>query len=151
MTNDSIWAKQQLIAISQLRCETKQDWEYPRMTVTNLSKKKEDAIIFSEEPILTSVIECNGQLGLICLFRTHRIYTRAYINGSSFIGLVDTAAPKDCREINKTYYDINKGNLLRNGLQEKNIKDIRGMARIISSLKYRPILNPEVTFAILKQ
>lgn len=60
LTNDSTWAKQQLMAISQLRCEYKEKLDIPQMTVTNLSKKKETSITFTEEPVLTSVIECNG-------------------------------------------------------------------------------------------
>lgn len=59
-SNDSIWAKQQLIAISQLRREVEGKLEIPQMKVTNLSKKKETSIAFTEEPILTSVIKCNG-------------------------------------------------------------------------------------------
>lgn len=76
----------------------------------------------------------------------NRLYARTYINGANYIGLVDTGAPKDCIELTKRYYTINKANLLVNGILKEKSKDIKGMAQTISSLKYKPILNPEVTF-----
>ena len=60
LTNDSIWATQQLIAISRLRREDEEKLDIPQMVVTNLSKKKEVSITFTEEPVLTGVVECNG-------------------------------------------------------------------------------------------
>lgn len=58
--SDSIWAIQQLEAISQLRKIPQARRVIPQMTVTNLSLEKEVCVSFTEESILTSDIECNG-------------------------------------------------------------------------------------------
>ena len=278
LTNDSIWATQQLIAISRLRREDEEKLDIPQMTVTNLSKKKETTLTFTEEPILASVIEYNGvsvktwidtgwgntvfmtkaiadkckvkelpslednicvngvsvrgyqalidslkigaiqfahvpaivvhgdfssfapdsvlsetsqleydsvmnsagvvvglpllkRLGSIQLdwhkkkitmklpcdvrysmeeptmFMLNKgLYTCVNINAVDCTGLIDTGAPRDCIELTKKYYDANRVNLLVNGIQKEKSKDRRGMAQVASSLKYRPILNPKVTF-----
>lgn len=57
---DSIGARQHLKVISRLRQIPKARMGIPQMAVTNLSKKKEVSITFTEEPVLTSIIECNG-------------------------------------------------------------------------------------------